>query len=710
MDFLFSLDLALLHFINGTMASLYLDGFFKVISDFGLFQIPLLILFIWMMLRISWQRRYLLVLMLLCVGFADLAGNNGKIVIGRDRPFHTVEVRQVEGLRYSSRSGSFPSNHAANNFAMAGFLIFAVGRSLPWVWMLLLPASLVAVSRVYLGVHYPSDVVAGALLGLGVAGCVAAANRARPAVKFSAEGNPIGVDWLGVTLLVMPLAVLHLLAVVIRQEVPLAPEEAQYWDWSRHLDWSYYSKPPAIAYLIYASTAVFGSNAIGVRMTAALLGIGTGLIGYFLARRMYENHRIAFFYVLALFLMPLFAVGSVIITTDAPLMFFWAACIGFLYLALVEERPWAWYAAGAAAAMGLLSKYAMIYVFPCLVFFLLWDPPSRRFWKTLHPYAFLVVALAGFLPVIYWNMTNDWVGFRHVATQTTGESEGFPINPGTFFAYIGEQAALVNPILFVFMMLASWRILRGPAVADRRDAFLMWFGLPVFLGLLLRSATDDVLGNWAAPAYFTLTLLAVRWMDKMFAEGTLSRKKTAWLAGGALVYGGLFLVLAKEPSVFRDAAESLRKIGIPVPAKADPTYQMVGFDELGERVTEVLQEFDDPQRVFLFTKRYQAAAQMAFYVEGQPRTYTINFGERRMTQYDIWGGLEDGHKGWDAIYVTPGDGDELEARIAGNFDSCSDPEYVIAEVDDVEYRRFTIYRLRNFDGEFEEAITEFTEF
>ncbi len=85
-------------------------------------------------------------------------------VIGRERPFvHSLDVAVI-GDRPTS--GSFPSGHAANAFAAAVVLSrFATAPALAW-WVL---AGTIAYSRLYLGVHYPSDVAAGALVGIACA-------------------------------------------------------------------------------------------------------------------------------------------------------------------------------------------------------------------------------------------------------------------------------------------------------------------------------------------------------------------------------------------------------------------------------------------------------------------------------------------------------------------------------------------------------------
>src|SRR5688500_7223721 len=69
----------------------------------------------------------------------------------------------------------------------------------------------------------------------------------------------------------------------------LSPDEAHYWEWSRRLDWSYYSKGPFVAYLIALSTALGGSTDLFVRLPAVLLSAGTTVCVFGLIKALFEE-------------------------------------------------------------------------------------------------------------------------------------------------------------------------------------------------------------------------------------------------------------------------------------------------------------------------------------------------------------------------------------------------------------------------------------
>ena len=125
------------------------------------------------------------------VWVADLLATGAKALVGRPRPFH--ELHEADPLLGATVGTSFPSGHAATSAAGAVVLALLTGRALPGLFAL---ASLVAFSRVYVGVHYPLDVVVGAALGavVGVVVALAVTRRRRPsgAPRRSGRERPPG--------------------------------------------------------------------------------------------------------------------------------------------------------------------------------------------------------------------------------------------------------------------------------------------------------------------------------------------------------------------------------------------------------------------------------------------------------------------------------------------------------------------------------------
>lgn len=98
-----------------------------------------------------------------CVWSADLLALGLKAATGRPRPFETIP--RADPLIGATVGQSMPSGHAATSFAGAVVLSYFLPRSAPYMFLL---AVAIAFSRIYVGVHYPSDVAAGAALGAAV--------------------------------------------------------------------------------------------------------------------------------------------------------------------------------------------------------------------------------------------------------------------------------------------------------------------------------------------------------------------------------------------------------------------------------------------------------------------------------------------------------------------------------------------------------------
>jgi undecaprenyl-diphosphatase len=122
-----------------------------------------------------WRRPSLLARVVIADGVAQLLAYGLKQAIGRDRP---PEVHPTpKPLVSVPHDGSFPSGHAATSFACAVMLAFALPR---YTWAFILLAAAIAWSRVYVGVHYPLDVLGGAALGAVVAIALRRLSRALP--------------------------------------------------------------------------------------------------------------------------------------------------------------------------------------------------------------------------------------------------------------------------------------------------------------------------------------------------------------------------------------------------------------------------------------------------------------------------------------------------------------------------------------------------
>jgi undecaprenyl-diphosphatase len=161
MEFLYSIDLTVFYFFNHTISTGFLDKFFSIITDVNKWYIAYIILVGIAFFKGGRLGKIAVIGLILLIVFTDQTGYRIlKDFFERVRPCNVLtDVITPVGC---AGGFSFPSNHALNNFAAAVFLL----RLFPaYKWIFLIVAALVSISRIYLGVHYPSDVLGGAIIG-----------------------------------------------------------------------------------------------------------------------------------------------------------------------------------------------------------------------------------------------------------------------------------------------------------------------------------------------------------------------------------------------------------------------------------------------------------------------------------------------------------------------------------------------------------------
>jgi undecaprenyl-diphosphatase len=170
-DVLYTIDVAVFHFINGTLANPVFDAIMPVLSDLNLTlygRIAASVLWFLLVWKGGKRGRIAALLLIPLIVFSDqLSSSIIKKLVCRPRPCHMIDsVPMVTGIRLLVDCGggfSFPSSHAVNNFAAATLFSYFYRK---WIWAFAAFAGLVSLSRVSVGVHYPSDILGGAVIGV----------------------------------------------------------------------------------------------------------------------------------------------------------------------------------------------------------------------------------------------------------------------------------------------------------------------------------------------------------------------------------------------------------------------------------------------------------------------------------------------------------------------------------------------------------------
>jgi 4-amino-4-deoxy-L-arabinose transferase-like glycosyltransferase len=459
-------------------------------------------------------------------------------------------------------------------------------------------------------------------------------------------------------------------------QVGLMPDEAYYHEWSQRLDWWYFSKGPGIALAMRASTALFGHTEFGVRFFAPLLGLGTTLLIYWLAKRLYDA-RTAFWAAVMVSVTPIFNAGALLMTIDAPSIFFWAAALCTLWLAL-EKSPafsgW-WALSGLFIGIGFLFKMTNAVLLVCVVLLLAFTSRRRRELLGAGFWSMLIVALPFALPMYFWNQARGWPTTSHLAARGGLDAPWWDLNWKSFFEFIGMHLGVYSPLIFLAMIVAltaavaqsfrRWGVALGRSIFALAGSIrLSWPGWAA--ALLLAS------GLWMAGNFFEMPVLhtVAKWLLILLAVLFVGRRKedanmhwkTRFLAAFALplllgylwialhhksepnwtapasvtmavlaaaywrerivarrgmrVLAALALVIGAVVSAVAVDTDILRMLGFQLPFTRDPSARLRGWKEAAQKVNDFRQSIEKQsgQKVFLIANSYNTASVLCFYL------------------------------------------------------------------------------------------------
>ena len=378
------------------------------------------------------------------------------------------------------------------------------------------------------------------------------------------------------------LAALTLLRLVLAGTLPLAPDEAYYWLWSRHLQAGYYDHPPMVAFFIRAGTLIFGPGALGIRLLGPLsMAAGSWLL--WRAAEDFWPRRHAGLVAAGLFNATLLAGAAVLITPDTPLLLSWTAALAILgRLVSGGDRRW-WLGLGAAAGFALFSKYTGALLIAAVGLWLLTSPEGRRELRSPWPWAGLALALLIFAPNLAWNATHDWVSYIKQGSRIAAFE---PARASRFLAeLLLGQIGLATPLVFGLMAAGVWRLagLRSPPAR-----LLLWMTLLPTGIFLEHGMFDRVQANWPAILYPGACVAAGRLPEIVLARWL----KPALGLGFAVT---LMVYLQCVTAVF------------PLPPARDPiALQLAGWDRFSAALSA-------EHAAFVTADDYATAAELAFH-------------------------------------------------------------------------------------------------
>jgi 4-amino-4-deoxy-L-arabinose transferase-like glycosyltransferase len=364
---------------------------------------------------------------------------------------------------------------------------------------------------------------------------------------------------LNTVLIVLALVALRLVAAAL---TPITFDEAYYWMWSKHLAGGYYDHPPMVAVVIRLGTLIAGDTELGVRLVSILLALPMSWAVYEATVVLFGSRRVAATSAILLNVTLMAAVGTMIVTPDAPLLVASSFVLFALAKVLQTGRGAWWLAVGAATGCALLSKYTALFFGPAILIWLM-VVPKLRHWL-ISPWLYLggLVALGLFAPVILWNADHHWVSF----IKQMGRARIEDFRPAFIAELIPTQFVFATPAVWILgaMGLHALYQRRAGALAARVLVNTMFWTIVAYF--IWHSLHARVEANWFAPVYPAFAVAAavaahlVPWRPR--AQRVVDFCMRWALPGGAMVF--VLLIVQANTGLLsgyrRDA--TVRSVGV----------------------------------------------------------------------------------------------------------------------------------------------------
>lgn len=486
--------------------------------------------------------------------------------------------------------------------------------------------------------------------------------------------------------LILLLVISSLVRLLIGSVIELGNDEVYYVTYALFPDLSHFDHPPMVGWIIQLFTLNLTFESEGwIRLAAVTAGTLGTLLAFLLGKKIGDAQTgwyTALLYTASIYS---FIIAGTFIMPDSPQVLFWMLSLLLLMHtadALNDLRnndtanqsrikfTYRMLLTGLAAGLALLSKYTSgIVLFGAFLYFI----KNPAWFKRWQVYAALVLALICFLPVVIWNVDNNFISFTFHGDRV--EVAQNPIRMDYFGRELGGQFAYNNPVVFVLVVIGLIAIFRKKLRLKNDYAWLLIFtALPpivLFLGISLFRAT---LPHWTGPAYITLLPVAALWISQHTSGGKTEKALPVPVTAalGLLVTLLAVALLQIFTGVFVN--KPVEKMTGKSKGAYDVTLDLYGWEQLGNKFSALYQNdirsgIMDTSAVIL-SHRWFPAANLDYYVARPNNIKLITEGPLIKTHKYDWitrarGGAVQGTKAYfiasGADYASPQDvyGDKL---------------------------------------------------
>ena len=377
------------------------------------------------------------------------------------------------------------------------------------------------------------------------------------------------------------LAISAIVRAVLAGWLEFGNDEVYYWTYALYPDWSHFDHPPMVGWVIQLfSLNLLLDSEFFIRLASVVFMTANTYIIYRIGKDIKDAQT--GFYAALLFTASIYAfvITGIFIMPDTPLMLFWLRAF---WMAVKVEKKQNLVLFGLFAGLAMLSKYSGVFLWVGLGLYILIF--NRKQLKNPYLYISLLLSALCCLPILYWNLQNDFISFTFHSERVGGGA----INISTFGTELAGEFFYNNPVIFVLAVMAVVAAFKKKIDMDRPTLRLvLCTALPLILVFLGFSLTRPTLPHWNAPAYILLIILIANMMSSKHPnqEGSFKIPKGILAALSVM----LFVVVVgsieiKTGFIPLDRHTEPEKLG-----RDDFTLDMYGWKQLEQKFAALREE------------------------------------------------------------------------------------------------------------------------
>ena len=446
--------------------------------------------------------------------------------------------------------------------------------------------------------------------------------------------------------------------------LPFSADEAHYALYGSFLDWSYFDHPPMVGWL-QSIALLFSESEFSLRVIPIILSGVSLYVLFHLAKKDFGEST-ALLTILLFISAPILQILPFGMIPETPLIL--AGLLNIWILKKIQinkgQQVKYWLLLGITLGVAGLSKYTGV-TLAVSTFIVLYLQFKTRLFSQIGFYLAGMIAAIFILPVLYWNMQNDWISFLYQLDHSAGKSE-FSLVAALRMQVI--QLAAFGPLIYILGIIAIWKL----RASNEAKTWLI-FALPILILFSVLSAKGRSLPHWTElGVIFMLPLIAQ--LIILSAANKIQKRIFIGLASLSLLLTLVVQILITYPKIVFDDYRH-------------PLADLMGWKEASSRIITLAQKGDK-----VFIPNWSHASRVAWYARPMP----VKVLDSRFDQFDLWfGSAAVGDSG---ILLLHADRKGFKEKLFKQFLRCELKDELKVKIDSSYVNYFKLYRCDHYMG------------